>query len=179
MFSVGYMAKHIIERPEWIKITQVKDSYSVSNCGSQNFAEYYVSFWKHNGYWFFNSPKDITDLSKAESISLNNTKLFYYEMYEKEFDGVAWKTVIPTEMFKTNVEIPNFKKLEGYDIVTFSMGNSAECSPLSCNSMADSIKVNSHCLLESFEEAMTIIESPILENCEPGPMRILAVYSLS
>jgi hypothetical protein len=179
MIPVGYIAKRVIEKPEWIKTTQVKDIYSVSSCGSPNFVDDYIKFWKHNGYWFFNSPKDITELSKAESISLDNTKLFYYEMYEKEFDGIEWKTIVPKDRFKTSVETPRVKKLEGYDIVTFSMGNRAECSPLSCNSIADSTKVNSHCLLESFEEAITIIESPILENCEPGPERIFAVYSLS
>lgn len=172
------MAKKIASKPEWLKANQVKDIYSVSGCVSEEFADY-IRFWKHNEYWFLNSLRDIAEIAKADSVSLSDTKTFYYEMYEKEFYGKQWQIIETTNMFETNIALPSSKKLEGYDIVTFSTGNGAQCSPLSCNSMAESINVNSHCLLESFEKAMTIIESSVLENCEPGPMRIFAIYSLS
>ena len=52
MTPVGYMAKHIASRPDWLKANEVEDIYSVSNCVSDDFADY-INFWKHNGYWFF------------------------------------------------------------------------------------------------------------------------------
>ena len=49
MISVGYMAKCVSVRPEWIKAEHVADIYSVSSCVSKDFAEY-INYWKHNGY---------------------------------------------------------------------------------------------------------------------------------
>lgn len=74
--------------------------------------------------------------------------------------------------------MPKEKHLEGYDVATFSVGTSPECSPLSCNSLAREIKVNRHSLLSSLEEAKQSLESGKLKNSEPGPYRIFAVYSL-
>jgi hypothetical protein len=46
MIPVGYMAKRVFTRPDWIKASRVADIHSVSNHVSDNFADY----WKHNGY---------------------------------------------------------------------------------------------------------------------------------
>jgi len=53
-----------------------------------------------------------------------------------------------------------------------------ECSPLSCNSLAESIRTNSHCLFDTFEEARTAVNSGQFNKCEPGALRILAVFSV-
>ena len=45
-------------RAQWIKAERVSDIYSVSGCVSKNFADY-INYWKHNGYWFFDSPRII------------------------------------------------------------------------------------------------------------------------
>jgi len=42
-------------------------------------------------------------------------------------------------------------QLEGFDVTTFSVANSPECSPLSCNDLAADIAVNKHCLFDSFD----------------------------
>jgi hypothetical protein len=55
------MAKRVTIRPEWIQSEQVVDVYSVSNCVSNDFADY-ISYWKHNGFWFFDSPEIIREL---------------------------------------------------------------------------------------------------------------------
>src|SRR5882762_11680399 len=69
------------------------------------------------------------------------------------------------------------RKLEGYDVVCFTVRTSPECSPLSCNPLAETIPVNEHCLLSSLEEAVRLIERGAFNNSEPGPYRIFAVYS--
>jgi len=115
-------------------------------------------------------------LANAASISLEGLKLFYYEAYELQFDEdeKTWEAFEPWS--PTEVVAPISKKLEGFDIVSFTMGNIAECSPLSCNSLGSRLPVNAHCLLGSFEEAKAVVEGGGLEGCEPGPYRVVTVY---
>lgn len=179
MIPVGYMAKQVIARPEWLQAQQVLDIHSVSGCMSKNFADY-IKFWKHNGYWFFDSPNIIQQLTQEQSLDLSETSLFYYEVHELEFieDESIWEEFEAETAFKTQVVIPSSKVLEGYDLVSFSMGTSAECSPLSCNGLANHVETNPHCLLNSVEQAQQLLESNQFKEVEPGPYRIIAVYSL-
>jgi len=178
MISVGYLAKRIARRPDWLNAPEVKDIYSVSNCISDNFMDY-IKFWRHNGYWLFDSPEIIQELSLENGINVKDLTFFYYEVYEKEFDAEqkAWLS-FGGESFHTNVIQPARKALHGYDVVTFSVGTNPECSPLSCNHLASEIRTNSHCLLESFEEAKESLESGKFDKSEPGPFRIFAVYTI-
>ena len=178
MIPLGFLYKRIANRPEWFTAAHVTDIYSLSGCISKPFTDY-VGHWKHNGYWLFNSPQAITELANAASISLEGLRLFYYEAYELQFDEDenAWESFEP-DPFATEVVVPISKKLEGFDIASFTLGNMAECSPLSCNAMASSLPTNEHCLLGSFEEAKAIVEGGGLEGCEPGPYRVVAVYSV-
>ena len=178
MIPAGYMAKRIMNRPEGYLSIDIVDIYSVSSCMSKNFADY-IEFWKHNGYWFFDSPQIILEIAKEHAIDLTGTKLFYYKVYNLEFhEGNEWKSFEPEASFTTDIEKPGLKNLEGYDIVTFSCGNSAECSPLSCNELSRNIPVNKHCLLSSFDTACQLLENGNFQASEPGPYRILAVYSV-
>ena len=179
MIPVGYMSKKVISRPDFLKVDSVSDIYSVSGCISEDFADY-IMFWKHNGYWFFNSAETIESVSTAEGIDLSSNMLFYYEVYEKQYDESekVWKTYQPENSFETKVNEPPSKRLEGYDVVSFSGQTSAECSPLSCNYVAQEIEVNEHCLLNTFEEAKQHLENGDFINSEPGPYRIFAVYTV-
>ena len=132
MIPAGYMAKKIFKEPNWIKKLGVNDVYSVSSCMSTDFADY-IDYWKHNGYWLFDSPEIIKNLAGDHKIDLSGTKFFYYEVYELEFneDKKEWRTFRPESSFQTNVVVPEEKYLEGFDVVTFSVGTRPECSPLS------------------------------------------------
>jgi len=178
MIPVGYMAKSISSYSEWLQAPEVIDIYSVSNCISKNFGDY-IPWWKHNGYWFFDSPEIIQELAHEHSMDLNGTQFFYYEAYELEYDEEEheWMEFEPQD-FPTNVIVPAEKVLEGYDLVSFSTGTNAGCSPLSCNHLANSVQTNQHCLLDSFEKARQVLESDDFKGVEPGPYRIFAVYSV-
>ena len=63
MIPVGYMAKRVTKKPDWLKADTVHDVYSVTNCLSKDFADY-INYWKHNGYWFFDSPEIIQNLAR-------------------------------------------------------------------------------------------------------------------
>jgi hypothetical protein len=179
MIPAGYMAKTISSRPVWLEAGGVKDIFSVSGCISHDFADY-INDWKHNGFWFFDSPYIIRQLANEKGIDLKLLKFFYYEMYEKQFDEDGNEEALPTTNlpFATNVEAPETKTLEGFDVVTFSVGTSPECSPLSCNSFATKYRVNQHCLFDSFNEVTAHLKKGDFKNSEPGPYRIFAVYSI-
>ncbi len=173
------MAKHVAACPDWLKANRITDVYSVSNCISDDFSDF-INYWKHNGYWLFNSPEAILGVAEEHSLDLTDTALFFYEVYELEYDEdeKSWKPFGTESSFETNVIKPDAKTLEGYDVVTLYVHTSPECSPLSCNSLASKIETNEHCLLSSFERAKELLDEGSFENSEPGPYRIFAVYSV-
>ena len=179
MIPVGYMFKTVSPRPDWLKAAGVADIYSLSGCVSEYFTDY-INFWKHNGYWLFDSPAIIRDIAANIGLDLSQMTLFYYEAFDEEFDGGArrWTRFYPEKSFPTNVAPPAEARLEGYDVTTFSGHTNPECSPLSCNSLAERISINRHCLFESFDEAKAALESGKFDNTEPGPHRIFAVYTV-
>jgi hypothetical protein len=144
---------------------------------SENFTDY-ISLWKHNGHWFFDSPQIIKEIAREHVIDIQGASLFYYEMYEKEFDGTSWLDLPADASSVTKVLRPENKQLEGFDVVSFYAKTSPECSPLSCNSLAEGLPTNEHCLFESFENAEKALNEGSFENAEPGPYRIFAVYSV-
>jgi hypothetical protein len=177
MIPAGYMAKHVSRKPDWLDAPHVTDIYSISNCQSEDFADY-VPFWKHNGYWFFDSPEIITSVAAEHSIPLEGTRLFYYEVYEMEFDGESWQAFSSELSLPTNVVVPSKKRLEGFDVANFTARSSPECSGLSCNGLAVDLPTNTHCLFASFDEAKTNLDNGSFNESEPGPYRIFAVYSV-
>jgi hypothetical protein len=90
MAPAGYMAKRVSKRPDFLKASQLIDIFSVSNCVSEDFADY-VDHWKHNGHWLFDSPEIIRSIAREDSVELAGASLFYYEVYEMEFDGERWR----------------------------------------------------------------------------------------
>ena len=178
MLPAGYMRKRVASNSEWLQADGVTDIYSVSNCLSNNFADY-INFWRHNGYWLFNSPAIIEEISRAENIDLTNTKLFYYEVYEFEYDEHKrqWVAFDPEASFATEVAAPANMQLEGFDVVTFFAHTSPECSPLSCCALAKDLSVNQHCLFRTLAEAKEATDRGLFNNSEPGPYRIFSVYA--
>ena len=178
MIPVGYLAKRVAQNPYWLNAPAVKDIYSVSGHISADFMDY-ITFWRHNGYWLFDSPEIILQLASENRVGLDDLTFFYYEAYEQEFDEESsqWLGFEPAD-FPTNVILPTQREFHGFDIVTFSVGTNPQCSPLSCNHLASKIKTNSHCLLESFEKVKRGLESGNFTPSEPGPFRIFAVYTI-
>ncbi|MBT8114029.1 MAG: hypothetical protein KJP04_01520 [Arenicella sp.] len=174
------MYKSISHRPDGLNAVNITDIYSVSDCISKDFTDW-VNFWKHNGYWFFDRPDIMQSLAEDNKLSLSDMKLFFYFTYEYEWHELAreWREFTPQPSFETDVVLPDKTDLLGYDVVTFSSGNSAECSPLSCNHLAQDINVNSHCLLETFENTKSLVENGSFNQTEPGPFRIFAVHGVT
>lgn len=178
MIPIGYMYKTVAARTDWLEASAIADIFSLSGCISEDFADY-IQYWQHNGYWLFDEPATIENIAKSAKIDLSGMTLFYYEAYEEEYDETAgeWMTFTPEPSFKTDVRVPADKHLEGFDVVEYSCHTNPGCSPLSCNSLAEELAVNRHCLFDSFEAAKDALDRGLFVNCEPGPYRIIAVYT--
>lgn len=177
MIPVGYMYKTVSDKPEWLETNSVKDIYSVSGCVSDDFDDW-IEEWQHNGYWLFDSPEIMQEIADKKGIDLSPMTLFFYQASEQEWFEIdeEWGDYQPEQSFTTAVKLPKQCKLAGFDLVSFLAGTNCEHSPLSCNHLAESIAVNEHCLLDSYEAAMALIQSGELKHCERGPYRIFAVY---
>jgi hypothetical protein len=176
VIPAGYMYKKVASALDWLGVPEI---CSVSGCISEEFTDY-IQHWRHNGYWLFDSPALIEALAAENAIDLTGLTLFYYEVFEAQYDeeGRGWEPFGPEPSFVTRVERPVAAQLEGYDVVTFHAGTNPECSPLSCNELAKHIAVNRKCLLDSFERAKASLEQGLFDQSEPGPFRIFAVHTV-
>ena len=107
MIPIGYLAKRVVPKPEFLKASQVVDIFSVSNCVNDDFADY-IGYWKHNGYWLFDSPEIMRSLAAEHAISLDGISVFYYEAYELEFDGRSWSPVTEEPSLETHTCLRHF-----------------------------------------------------------------------
>ena len=176
MLELGYIAKRIVTRPGWLDVPNVQRVYAVATCISEDFCDY-INYWKHNGFWFFDTPSVIQTIARKNEIELSDTALIYYEGHNLQFDADqnAWTEYAADCDFVTAVSPPLSAKRLGYDVVSYSMQNGPECSPLSCNHVAANARVNEHCLFDSLDYAIACLNNGVFNKAEPGPYRIIAV----
>lgn len=189
MIDAGYMPKIISAKPFltpfgqiWLKNEHIEKIYSVSGCTSSIPIDNYISLWKHNQYWVFDSldiAKELVEANCSKEEITNVTYLFYTE-YEEQFDEKQkkWEPINIEPSFGYDIKLQDNKIFRGYDIVSFSCKNKPECSPLSCNSLSDKVEVNKYCLLDDFDIAKFIIGLMNSKLGEPGPYRIFGVYEI-
>jgi hypothetical protein len=171
------MAKFVRSSSGWITSQRVEKVFSVSACLSEDFCDW-IDAWLHNGHWLFDSQTLIQTIASAKGLDLSEATWFYYEAFEEQFDPErGWHAINPDPSFPVAVERLEGLSLAGYDVATYSYGNVAECSPLSCNALADEIDVNEFCLIPTFEEAFEAVAAGRFNLSEPGPYRILAVHT--
>ena len=95
MLPVGYLFKHVALRPEWIKASHVEDIYSLASCISDNFADY-INYWRHNGYWLFDSPTIIEVLAENNGIDLTGCTPFITRSMNTSTMVKAGKSLLPS-----------------------------------------------------------------------------------
>jgi len=101
MIPVGYMAMHICSRPEeWFKAPNVVDIYSECGCISEHFVEDYIQFWKHNGYWLFDSPEIIRAIAKENSMTFRERLFFTMRHLNKSSQARSGDHSHPIHRFK-------------------------------------------------------------------------------
>jgi hypothetical protein len=172
---IGYFAKLNRKGTDWLKSVLVEEICSASHCMSG--CEWdWINEWRHNELWVFDSPAlalGVVPEEKRKKIDLYAYWLFSVRFIEGQREAFAIPEVNPVPMDES------FENL-GFDLVSRSCGNSFECSPLSCNGVAEVVPTNRYCLLDSFKGALAL--GPTLEapgqplRGEPGPYYIIEVW---
>ena len=187
MIPAGYLLKRVVPPPTWLvnTVNPIEDVCSVSNCINENVVDL-QKIWLHNSFGLANSSDILTSLATQDGCGLKGTTLFYYTAYEFElpsdgwtFDPNQWRPRTPMDSAQVvdDVKSPldqGSVSLLGYDVVVFLYGPNH--SPLSCNSVAQQIPVNKHCLFNSFENAIAAINNGAFgSGCEEGMYTVFTV----
>ena len=187
MLPAGYLLKRIVPPPGWLanEPSLIKDVCSVSDCVNDNVVDVQGA-WQHNGFGLANNPDVLASLAADAGADVSDARLFYFTAYERElksdgwtFDPAGWRTrsAARSAAVADDVRVPasDASTLLGYDVVVF--GDFLEHSPLSCNSVAERLPTNEHCLLGSLDEAVAAIDAGAFGNgCEEGVYTIFAVH---
>jgi hypothetical protein len=168
---IGYFPKRTMTRPDWLKAAGVDEICSVSTCISPA-PDGWIDHWRHNEKWFYDNQELARDIvPDGEKAAF---EMYAYKLYAVQFDeGRELALVIP----KLDIEPwgNSFERL-GVDVVSKSVAATFECSPLSCNGMAEHIAANRYCLFDGADEAFRHAAKFEAEGCEPGPYFIVEVW---
>lgn len=63
----------------------------------------------------------------------------------------------------------------GFDVVSKSITDFFECSPLSCNGAAKTFRENAHCLFDALDDAVAAAKVFSKGDWEPGPYYVARV----
>jgi hypothetical protein len=107
--------------------------------------------------------------------SRDQFELYAWKLFPFEFDDAERR---PAVLPSLHVQpLPASFELLGYDIVSrYSSGSCFECSPLSCNHLAEEIAVNRHCLLADAPTALRLASEFETMGGEPGPCLVVEVW---
>ncbi len=173
MIDAGYFAKRVMARPEFVKAKNVAEICSASLCMSDG-PDGWVEEWRHNWFGWFNSVEDAW--SVVPEAERPGYRLFAYRIGPKRYrNGEMLDLVIPPDVHPTS--IPSTFVSLGFDAVSKSREDvlGFECSPLSCNGMADELPVNSRCLFESEDAASASAAGFSRGDVEPGDYYVVEV----
>src|SRR5688572_12489142 len=173
MVDGGYFPKRIEARPDFVKAPTVREICSVSDCISSG-PKNWIDLWLHNEFGWFNTILDARRITPVGQESVY--RLFAYRIHREIFrDGVRVPLRIPADVNPQPIPA-SFRRL-GFDCVNRSTYTvlGFECSPLSCNSMADEILTNEFCLFPTFEAGLSGAERFSREQPEPGDYFLIEV----
>ncbi|MCA8962404.1 MAG: hypothetical protein KDC38_17890 [Planctomycetes bacterium] len=181
MRPVGYNAKIIPERPDWLPEAGVDRILSVSECIATSPIDHF-DLWLFNEWGFYDTPEILRCALARTPAGSEPIRRFYYEAHPEERDAEGWRPIAtpngaaaPWDASESTPYV-----LRGFDIVCFSQGNVAECSPLTCNSGAKHFPVNRDGLIESLSAALAAAEAMAVDGgYEPGPYRVMSVWEES
>jgi hypothetical protein len=168
---IGYFPKRTLRRPDWLKAAGVEEICSVSSCISED-PDGWIDEWRHNDLYVYDSPDLAWSIVRDEVRS--EFDLYAYKLFPVIFESGQQQ---PFDISALN-PLPladSFVRL-GYDAVNRTAGATFECSPLSCNSMAEQIAVNRHCLIDDPAIAFQHAAEFEAAGCEPGPYFVVEVW---
>lgn len=187
MLPAGYLLKRVVPPPGWLATgpNHINDVCSVSDCVNDNVVDVQGA-WQHNSFGVANNPDVLASLAADAGADVTGASLFYFTAYERELESDGWtfdtadwriRSAARSAAVADDVHVPasDASTLLGYDVVVF--GDYLEHSPLSCNSIAEQLPTNEHCLLASLDDAVAAIDGGAFGNgCEEGIYTIFAVH---
>jgi hypothetical protein len=178
---IGYLPKRTARTPAWLDAPHVAEICSASWCISRTPDDCFVNDCL-NDMSLFDSETAAWDTVPASD--RNQFDLYAFALFQKMFDEAGGRS-LPLPNLSVEPLPVGFLSL-GYDAVSNSgwsgpIGrgpNSVcfECSPLSCNSMAKTMSVNQHCLLNSRQDACLAARQFARGKVEPGPYVVVEVF---
>jgi hypothetical protein len=173
MIDAGYFPKLVGALPDCITAPGVREICSASTCISVA-PEGWAFRWRHNEFGWFNTIEDAW--SVVPDGDRPRYRLFAYRiaptLYRK---GDPVELSIATGVKPTPIS-SNFTSL-GYDAISKSMESvlGFECSPLSCNLMANEMPVNAYCLFRTEDEATAGAKRFSIDQPEPGDYYVVEI----
>lgn len=168
---IGYFPKKVVQRPDWLNAAHVIAIRSVSDCISSSPPDW-IQHWAHNEMWVYST------IAAALAVMPQDTH-DEYELHAYRMLPIKWDRGKENAIVFPNMDVepvpPDFHSV-GFDAVSIEAGVSGfGCSPLSCNSMAEEIETNEHCLLTSQQLAERIALRFSIDEPEPGPYHVAEV----
>lgn len=186
---IGYCAKLVVERPEQLAAENIEEICSVSNCISSEPEGYSDYSAKRNAMWLF--P---TERAAAESVQPPEDReefdIFAYKLVPVAFGDEGEQLDLDEDGEKpafanacsTAEPLPADFELLGYDCPNKATDwpfSGFDCSPLSCNYMANEIPVNAFCLIDDLETALATASNFGKRQPEPGCYYVVEVWRKS
>ena len=159
-----------MKRPDWLKAAGVNEVCSVSTCVS-GAPDGWIDQWRHNEMWAYDTPE--LAWSVVPEAARSEFDLYAYLMFPVQFDEGQQPFEIPP---LTVAPLPSSFERLGIDVVSRSCGSSFECSPLSCNHMAEHVAVSRYCLVDEPDVAFGLAADFEAGGCEPGPYYVVEVW---
>ena len=152
---LGYLPRRLAPRPDWLACPNVEFVASVSECISRTPPDR-IDHWKHNYVGFY----DTEALARAiipEDKSIEYTIFAHSALPVAFHEGhpIDWNPWTNAETTPPELDA-EFNEHLGFDIVGYTNGGFFECSPLSCNGIANNIGVNRFCLVDDVQQAMDL-----------------------
>jgi len=169
-YFCGYFPKRKTLLPEGYDLPGVVDIASVSECIAKG-PEDWIKSWTFNALGFFD------DVAIAESLVPESDRskfdVYAYEFLDERFvEGLAEPWAAPP--LPCGPPGSGFELL-GFDVVSKSITDFFECSPLSCNGAAKTFSANPHCLFDALDDAIAAAREFSKGSWEPGPYYVARV----
>lgn len=169
---VGYFARNTAVPPDWSTspaTAHITEIASAGGCVNQ-VPPGWIEHWLHNDCGFFNSPLDARLVVPADA---GGFTLFAYRLLPVRFVEGRREAF---DIGDAQVEpLPAGFRSVGFDTANKLYSSYFECTPLSCNYLANEVPVNVHCLVDTLEEAVALAERCSVEQPEPGTYYVLEV----
>ena len=175
---VGFLARRVAPRPsDFLARAPIDDVCSVSECISPG-APDRIQRWAHNAASFYDT--EALAWSVVPDAERDTYMLFAYRALSIRFvdgDGEPWSPRDEWPGLPAEPDLSAYQRI-GYDVVGCSGGAAFDCSPLSCNGVANEHPVNAHCLVDDVDVAMELGRAFTREGAgvEPGPYHVVEVW---